>query len=257
MAPATAWRFAPLPTATASAAEDRRIAHVQALVVDERDADEDGGGTLSWLRRLCSAAARELPAFGAGVSVMTEDGLRGTAAASDPQCEVLEDLQFTLGQGPCMDAFASRRAVLEPDLAVTARWPEYTPEAHARGVRAVFAFPLQVGSGRLGVLDVYRDAPGALPPAAVDLAMTFADTATSMLLAGDAGRREQPGGDLDGIMSSRLELYQAQGMVSVQLGQSVDVAMARLRAYAFAHDQPIVAVAHDVLARTLVFDRDD
>ncbi len=55
---------------------------------------------------------------------MTQAGLFSLAAASDPVAESLCELQLTLGEGPCIDACASRRPVLEPDLAglPAARW---------------------------------------------------------------------------------------------------------------------------------------
>jgi hypothetical protein len=53
--------------------------------------------------------------------------------------------------------------VAEPDLAdpVTRRWLAFTPPALQAGARAVFGFPLRVGTVRLGALNLYRDCPGA------------------------------------------------------------------------------------------------
>jgi hypothetical protein len=66
----------------------------------------------------------------------------------------LDDLQFTLGQGPGMDVAPSGELVLEPDLgSVPAqRWLAFTPAALELGVQAVFAVPLQIGVIRLGFL---------------------------------------------------------------------------------------------------------
>jgi hypothetical protein len=182
------------------------------------------------------------------------------AAASDPTSELIEELQFTLGEGPCMDAFASRRPVLAPDLASEAavRWPGYSHAAKGHGVGAVFAFPLQIGAARLGALDVYRAQAGGLTDAALAQALTFAEVATAGLLDGqaEAGR----GGIADGIedaLESRYELYQAQGMVMVQLGVSLGDAMARLRAYAYAQDRSLGDVAVDIVARHLTLEHDD
>ena len=61
-------------------------------------------------------------------------------------------------------------------------WPEYTPAAHGEGLRAVFAFPLQVGAVWLGAMNVYQAVPGALSARAEDRALTFANLATQMLL---------------------------------------------------------------------------
>lgn len=211
-----------------------------------------------WLHRLCAAAVRALPASGAGVSVMSSDGSRGVAAASDPASGLIDELQFTLGEGPCVDAFSSRHPVLEPDLDHSAvnRWPMYWPAVQDRGVRAVFAFPLQVGAARLGVLDVYRREPGALSIPALRQALTFAEVAVTTLLDGqrEAVEGEAPDG-LEQALEYRLELYQAQGMVMIQLGVSLFVAMARLRAYAYAQDRRLSDVAGDVVHRRITLDR--
>lgn len=234
-----------------------RLDRVRRLVAQQTSDPEGRSGTADRLHRLCGAVVDGLPASAAGVSVMTDAGVRGVAAASDETCVAVEELQFTLGEGPCIDAYAHRRPVLEPDLGTGLRWPGYTRAAHDKGVRAVFAFPLQIGAARLGVLDVYRQRPGSLSDDALADALTFADVATVALLD---GQRDTPDGDaadrIDEVLENRFELYQAQGMVAVQLDTGMAEAMLRLRAYAFAHDRPLAEVARAVLDRRLVLGRD-
>jgi hypothetical protein len=185
---------------------------------------------------------------------MSDEGMRGVAAASDPVSETLEQLQFSLGEGPCIDAFASRRVVLEPDLAngASARWLAYAPAAHAQGVGAVFAFPLQVGAARLGVMDVYREGPGPLSDESLAQALTFAEVAVETLLdaQGKAVVGEVAEG-LDRALDSHYVIYQAQGMTMVDLGVPLADALARLRAHAYAHGRPLQGVARDVVAGRL------
>jgi hypothetical protein len=96
----------------------------------------------------------------------------------------LEDLQLTVGEGPCLDAFASGGPVLVADLAAqTARWPAFTPAACELGAAAVFSFPLQIGVVRLGSLDLYRDVPGPLSPAELTDALILSDVATQGVVA--------------------------------------------------------------------------
>ncbi len=235
-------------------AAQARVAHVQALIAAEPTRPHDAIGIVGELHRLCGAAARSLAASGAGVSVMTEQGVRSVAAASDEACGLIDELQFTLGEGPCIDAFASRSPVLEADLAERGaeRWPIYTPAAHEHGVRAAFAFPLQIGAARLGVLDVYRRQPGSLTADEVTTALTFADAATTMLL--DGQEKAPPGtaaAGLDEALDYHVELYQAQGMVMVQLGISLAQALAVLRAHCFSHDRHLAEVAKDIVGRRL------
>jgi hypothetical protein len=214
---------------------------------------------VGWLHRLCNAAARTLPASGVGISVMSEEGVRGVAAVSDPVSETLEELQFDLGEGPCMDAFAWRRVVLEPDLdnGASARWLAYAPAARAQGVSAVFAFPLQVGAARLGVMDVYRHSPGILSDESLAQALTFAEVAVETLLdAQGKAAIGQTAEGLDRALDSHYVIYQAQGMTMIDLGVSLADALARLRAHAYACDRPLREVAGDIVAGRFRFTPD-
>ncbi|MEO7352192.1 MAG: GAF and ANTAR domain-containing protein [Marmoricola sp.] len=206
---------------------------------------------------MCRAAVRELPAMGVGVSLLSEGSDPMTVAASSEASALVEELQFALGEGPCIDAYASRSPVLVPDLSATATatWPGYAPAAHEHGVRAVFAFPLQVGAARLGAMDVYRDHTGSLSAQALSSALTFAEVALAGLL--DAGQGAEDVNDLiDDSDGNRFEVYQAQGMLMVQLGVKAGEALARLRAYAYAHDLRLTDVAHDVIERRVEMESD-
>lgn len=190
---------------------------------------------------------------------MDGNALGGVAAASDPGSRALEELQFTLGEGPCVDAYASRRPVLEADLreATAQRWLGYTPAAYARGVRAVFALPLQVGGARLGILDVYRQQPGSLTAGSLAQALTFAEVAVQTILDGQAHAADgQAAEGLEEALGYRHVVYQAQGMVLASLGGSLVDAMARLRAHAYTTDRPLTDVARDVVVGRLRLEPD-
>jgi GAF domain-containing protein len=236
------------------------LARVRALVEAEPAIAGAPIGTVGWLQRLCSVAIWDLPAWGVAVSLMTDDTSQGLAAASDEMSKAVEELQFVLGEGPCLDALAMRRPVLVPDLSGEPEtwWPGYAPAARAHGVRAVFAFPMQVGGARLGVLDVYRNEVGSLSVVELTEALTFAQVATAAVL--DGQERSAEGGvvdGLDGAFESRYELHQAQGMIMVQLGISLADAMVRLRAYAYANERSLSLVAADIVARRLTLEKDE
>jgi hypothetical protein len=216
------------------------------------------GGSPGSLQRLCRAAARAIPASGVGLSVMTDDGVHGVVAGSDATSVLVEELQFTTGEGPCIDAVTSGRPVLSADLdQMMTRWPGYAPAAHQQGVRAVFAFPLRIGALRMGAMDIYNDRPGPLPVSAVDQALAFAEVAMLTVLDGqDQAPAGEPAAVLQDGLIARAELYQAQGLLSAQLGVDLDEAMSQLRAHAYAHDRPLIDVARDVVERRLVLNSD-
>jgi hypothetical protein len=217
-----------------------------------------GGADISSLKRLCLGCVRHLSASGAGVSVVTDGGARGIVFATDHVSAQIEDLQISLGEGPCVDAWSSRLPVIEPDLSRMSleRWPVFAPAARAAGAAAVFALPLQVGQARVGALDVYRDTPGGLSESDIYDAVRLGDAVTQMLLE---IRAIQPGPGLEvaeGGLSISAEVYQAAGMITVQLDVHIPEALARLRAHAYAEERPLRDVARDVVARRLRLERD-
>ncbi|WP_223164090.1 GAF and ANTAR domain-containing protein [Nocardioides mesophilus] len=238
---------------------DGQFDRVWALIAAEPESRDDKPDVVGWMQRLCRAASAALPSTGVGVSVMDSEGRPATVAASDPHSATLEDLQFTVGEGPCIDAYRTGRPVMAPDLSVAARvrWPGYAAAAQEHGIQAVFAVPLQIGAARLGALDIYNDRPGSLSPETIAQALTFADAAMTGLL--NAQQRSNEDGcapALDDALDNRFELYQAQGMVAVQLGIRLHEAMIRIRAYAFAHGRALSDVADDIIARKIVLETD-
>src|SRR5882762_2099542 len=123
----------------------------------------DGGGERS-SARLCEVSTDIIGMSGAGIMLMSGDVPQGSVCTTNDVSALIEDLQYTLGEGPCVDAFHHDRVVFEPDLAdpATPRWLWFTPPAVAAGARAVFGFPLRVGTVRLGALHLYRGRPAPL-----------------------------------------------------------------------------------------------
>jgi hypothetical protein len=229
-----------------------RIAEILTLVVGDRDSEA------SLPLRLCTACQSALPVSGVGMALMTADGPSGVVlAATDGRARQIEELQFSLGEGPCVEASHSGRPVLEPDLTAAgpARWPGFGVAVMGAGVRAIFAFPLRVGAIRVGILDLYRDTPGRLTILELADAMAFAEAATVVVLH----LQDRAGGDdaraaLIEPIDSRAEVHQATGMITVQLGVGLAEALLRLRAYAYATGRPVSDVAADVVGRRLRFD---
>ena len=210
------------------------------------------GSTFPSSASLCEVATDvSAPAVPASCST-SATRTRGTLYSSDPVSAQIEELQFTLGEGPCIDAHTAGRPVLEPDLAD----PDHRPvgDVHPRrrwraGARALFGFPLTVGAIRLGALNLYRGARALERRTARRFAGRGRGDRPHH--PGDAGRAGTGGARAQGAPATQLEsganlrlvVHQASGMVSVQLGLSIAEALVRLRGYAFRHDLPIEEVA--------------
>jgi hypothetical protein len=218
-----------------------------------------GGVTEPEVARLCEVCADVSAMSGAGIMLMAGHEQQGAVCSSNEVSDLIEELQYTLGEGPCVDAYHQDRPVLEPDLAdpITPRWLAFTPPAVEAGARAIFGFPLQVGAVRLGALNLYRNQPGPLSDEQHADSLVLAGVAAQTVLAMQA---QAPLGalaaELEKGANFRFVVHQASGMVAVQLGVSVGEALVRLRAYAFGNDRLLAEVAEQVVGRRLRFDDD-
>jgi GAF domain len=216
----------------------------------------DSQGTFG-TKRLCEVCAEATDMTGAGIMLMSADTPHGSLCTTNPMSDLIEQLQFTLGEGPCVDAYRQDSPVLEPDLAQpsTLRWLAFAGPAIGAGVRAVFGFPLQVGAVRLGALNLCRDRPGPLSDEQHADALVMADVAAQAVLVLQAhASPEKLGAELGAGADFHYVVHQASGMVAAQLEVSVGQAVLRLRAYAFGNDRTLTDVAKDVVARKLRFD---
>jgi GAF domain-containing protein len=207
--------------------------------------------------RLCEVCADVSLMTGAGIMLMTGDVQQGSVCSSNDVSALIEELQYTLGEGPCVDAYRQDRPVLEPDLArqSTSRWLAFAPPAVAAGARAVFGFPLQVGGIRVGALNLYRDKPGPISEEQFADSLVLAGLSAQAVLTMQA--HASPGtlaAELEEGADFRFVVHQASGMVAVQLGVGVGEALVRLRAYAFGHDRLLAEVSEAVVARRLRLD---
>jgi GAF domain/ANTAR domain len=229
---------------------------VRAAIEDVLVAGERGAPAAD---RLCAACLPLLGIDAAAISLIDEGESRGTFGASDAAARLLDSLQFTAGEGPCLEAAHTMVPVLVPDLHAQdePRWPAFKDAAERSGVRAVFALPIRVGMIGLGALDLFRSVPGPLSTAQLTDALMVADAATQILLdlvdeSSTVTGRDDPLAQWAQVASlSRVEVYQATGMLMAQLDLSPASALVRLRAYAFANELTASEVAQLVTSRDL------
>jgi hypothetical protein len=204
---------------------------------------------------LCRGCVEHFDISGAALILIVDAEQRGTLGASDPTADAIEELQFSLGDGPALDAWRSSRLVSEPQLSFATRWPAFAAAASALGVQSMVSVPLRSGAARFGVLDVLSDRPGPLRPRDLEYLCAVADAATVLVLALQA---EVPVGALSSAFSPMIDrravIHQAAGMVAVQLDVKIEDALVALRARAYQREISPGDLADEIVARRVRLD---
>jgi ANTAR domain/GAF domain len=200
----------------------------------------------------------------AAISLVFAGVASGTLGSSGAAARAYDELQFTLGEGPCLDSVAQRAPVLIADLANTndVRWPAYGPAMLDHQIRGIFAIPLVLAGEYVGALDLFRAQPGELPGdhlagavAAAELAgIPLLDLMDSDLRAAINDPDSSAWAEFNAL--SRTEVSQATGMLVAQLGVEPAEALVRLRAHAYATNRSATDVARDILDRRLQLEAD-
>lgn len=219
----------------------------------------DGRRGVEAADRLCEACVLLFDVDAAAISLVFDGANSGTLGSSSGSARVYDELQFTLGEGPCLDSVTHRRPILVADLAdpKDARWPVYGPAMLSHEIRGVFAMPLLVAGEHVGALDLFRAQPGHLASEVFAGAIVAAELAGIPLLdllnADLKAAANDPNSNAWAELRSlsRAEVSQATGMLVAQLGVEPAEALVRLRAHAYATGRSSTDVARDILDRRL------
>jgi hypothetical protein len=217
---------------------------------------------LAAANQLCRACVELLEVDGASISLMYDGTTRGTFGSSGELSRMLDELQFTYGEGPCVDAVRDGSPVLVADFndKAESRWPGFSTALVEVGIRAVFALPVSVAHDTVGALDLFRRTSGPLSAESLAGGLLAANLASLPLLDlmnadvdWDGAAQGDDGWDQLASLE-RVEVYQATGMIIGALGVGPAEALVRLRAHAFALDMTASEVAWAVVERRITLD---
>lgn len=145
---------------------------------------------------------------------MQPSGRPVTVACSDPLAARVDEVQYRLDDGPCLQAMRENHLVRIEDTAEKTRWPGFEAEAASHGIRSCLALPLTVDGKPVGALNLYARAASAFGAAEARAAESFAGNASgalalAMRLASHAALIEQ----LRSSLGSRTVIDQALGII--------------------------------------------
>jgi hypothetical protein len=209
---------------------------------------------------LCEACVALFGVDAAAISLVVDGTSAGTLGASGAAARLYDELQFTVGEGPCLDAVTHRAPVLVADLADPAedRWPAYGPAMLAHHIRGVYALPVMVAGEYMGALELFFGDPVVLTAEQLTGALMAAELAQlplldllgeEQLLAGVTDPDSDAWAELNTLC--RVEVSQATGMLVAQLEVGAAEALVRLRGHAYATGRSVTDVARDIIDHRL------
>ena len=177
----------------------------------------------------------------AGISLISR-GRIDSPAVSDPLVARGDELQYELGEGPCLDAIREAPLVESGDIEADVRWPRWAPQvADELGVRSMLCVQLYTSETAHGALNMYATTRDAFGPDDHHLAATFAAVAAAAI---SAARTEE---QLQSAVQTRTLIGQAQGILMERFSLSSSRAFAVLSRVSQDSNVKLVDVARQIV----------
>lgn len=204
------------------------------------------------LTDIAEFAVHAIPgADGAGLT-MLDDNRPQTVVSTADFVHAVDDVQYGLGEGPCLLAVASGRTQVSGSLGGEARWPRFGPRVGRLGVHSVLSLPLMLPGKVVGAMNVYAHAKGAFGPDAIRIGELFAvPAAVSVHNAQVLERSMRLTEQLGQALNSRAVIDQALGVLMARTGASTQEAFARLRTMSQAQHVKVAEVAGTLVAEAV------
>jgi GAF domain-containing protein len=203
------------------------------------------------MQRIAGLAARLVPSAATCGITLAQDGHVVTVASADALARLLDEQQYELDEGPCLEALRTGQVVAAEDLSRESRWNGYPPRAFAHGVRTVYSSPLVVGDQTIGAINMYaRPAHAFDPDARASIAQLTALAAATTTAAMRHYDEVTFSDHLRRALSSRSVIDQAMGIIIGMQRCSPDEAFEMLRTVSQNRNIPVREVAAELVANT-------
>lgn len=195
------------------------------------------------LQRVVDRAVETIPGCEfAGVSVRRGRGVVETPAATDPLVEVVDSLQYQLGEGPCLSAIWVDETYVISDMTTEARWPRWATQASRLGIRSVLSVRLATPADVIGGLNLYSSQLNSYTENSIDVAHMYALHAATAL---------EVSSEVDGLRSalqSRHTIGIAQGILMKRYNLDVDGSFALLKRLSQDENRKLRDVAAQIVS---------
>ena len=200
------------------------------------------------LTRVAEYAVRAIPgAEGAGLTLLEENRSDTIVATADFVARI-DDIQYSLGQGPCVSAVADRKIVLSGSLGGDRRWPQFGSRVARLGVHSVVSLPLITDEGVVGAMNVYAHDKNAFTADAERLGELFAvPAAIAVQNAQVLAQTKRLASQLQAALSSRGVIERALGIMMSRSGGTEAEALDRLRTLSQNQHEKLPVVAQGIV----------
>ena len=201
-------------------------------------------GLSELLTRVASMAVAAIPgADGAGLTLLERDH-PDVIVKSTEFVRQIDDIQYGIGEGPCISAAATGRTMRSGSLGGDPRWPRFGPRAGRLGVNSVLSLPLLTPAGVLGAMNVYAYHRDVFDQRAEELGELFAvPAAISVLNAQILAQARRLSAQLQAALISRPMIDQAIGILRSRNGDTASEAFLRLKSMSQAEHLKLARVA--------------
>ncbi len=214
-----------------------RFAEIARELASRRSLDET-------LQRVVDLAAEEVEGCAsATISFIQRGGRISSPAFSSRLSKDADEMQYEVGEGPCLDAIQEQETVKVDDLNNEERWPKFRERALELGVASILTFRLFVEEDTIGALNLYSHEAHAFDEEAVTLGTIFASHSSVALKSAisEAGH--------EAAIRSRDVIGQAKGIIMERQGLHADGAFDLLREISQRENRRVRDIA-DEIART-------
>lgn len=229
---------------------EHRLVDTFVSLTDTLVADYD---VVDLLQTLVDEATKLFDASAAGILLVNDDQVLEVVASTSERSTFIGLLQLNAGEGPCVEAFATGRAVSVVDVAeMQRRWPLFAAASRESGYASVHSIPLRLRDTTLGSMNLFRETEGALNEDDARAAQALTDVATISILQQRVVEHATIAQDqLQRALDSRVVIEQAKGFLAHTRQVDMDEAFRILRDHARSHRAPLGDVARAVISREL------
>ena len=200
------------------------------------------------LTRVATYAVHAIPgAEGAGLTLLEEDRAN-TIVATAPFVREIDDIQYGIGQGPCITAAADARTVMSASLGADQRWPRFGGRVARLGVHSAVSLPLVTPDGVVGAMNVYAHPKNAFDHRAAEIGEIFAvPAAIAVQNAHVLAQTQRLTARLEAALETRGVIDRAVGILMSRSGSTEAEALERLRALSQHEHQKLATVARQIV----------